>query len=105
LHQLVCLYVCRAKIIWRQNDVLTWLETNVNTVLDRIDAKDPIISDCKEKRFVRYGGTPPRPILRHVILSDYKEKVPLAVFVSKEKQAIMTYDPLPPVDSVNCYQR
>jgi len=105
LHQLVCLYVCRAKIIWRQNDVLTWLETNVNTVLDRIDAKDPIIGDYKEKRFVRYGGTPPRPILRHVILSDYKEKVPLAVFVSKEKQAIMTYDPLPPVDSVNCYQR
>ncbi|KAM8711032.1 hypothetical protein ACLKA7_017631 [Drosophila subpalustris] len=105
LHQLVCLYVCRAKILWRQNDVLSWLETNVNTVLDRIDAKDPLVNDCKEKRSVRYGGTPPRPILRHVILSDYKEKVPLAVFVSKEKQAIMTYDPLPPLDSVNCYQR
>jgi len=97
--------VCRAKIVWRQNDVLTWLESNVNTALDRIDTKDPLINDCKEKRSVRYGGTPPRPILRHVILSDYKEKVPLAVFVSKEKQAIMTYDPLPPVDSVNCYQR
>ncbi|XP_023174230.1 transcription factor 25 [Drosophila hydei] len=105
LHQLVCLYVCRAKVIWRQNDVLFWLESTVNTVLDRIDSKDPIINDYKEKRSVRYGGTPPRPILRHVILSDYKEKVPLAVFVSKEKQAIMTYDPLPPVDSVNCYQR
>ncbi|EDW69489.1 ribosome quality control complex subunit TCF25 [Drosophila virilis] len=105
LHQLVCLYVCRAKVVWRQNDVLFWLETNVNAVMDRIDSKDPIINDYKDKRSVRYGGTPPRPILRHVILSDYKEKVPLAVFVSKEKQAIMTYDPLPPVDSVNCYQR
>ncbi|KAH8402858.1 hypothetical protein KR222_007670 [Zaprionus bogoriensis] len=105
LHQLVCLYVCRAKIVWRQNDVLAWLESNVNVALDRIDSKDSVVNDFKEKRSLRYGGTPPRPILRHVILSDFKEKVPLAVFVSKEKQAIMTYDPLPPVDSVNCYQR
>ncbi|ALC43377.1 CG7927 [Drosophila busckii] len=105
LHQLVCLYVCRAKIVWRQNDVLSWLERNVNAVLDRIDAKDPIVQDCKDKRILRYGGTPPRPILRHVILSDYKEKVPLAIFVSKERQAIMTYDPLPPADTVNFYQQ
>lgn len=105
LHQLVCLYVCRAKVVWRHNEALSWLETNVNAVLDRIDNKDIVVNDFKEKRSLRYGGTPPRPILRHVILSDFKEKVPLAVFVSKEKQAIMTYDPLPPVDSVNCYQR
>ncbi|KAI8040997.1 hypothetical protein M5D96_005246 [Drosophila gunungcola] len=105
LHQLVCLYVCRARVVWRQNEVLPWLESNVNVVLDRIDNKEPIVNEYKEKRSLRYGGTPPRPILRHVILSDYKEKVPLAVFVSKEKQAIMTYDPLPPPNSVNCYQR
>ncbi|XP_034658743.1 transcription factor 25 isoform X1 [Drosophila subobscura] len=105
LHQLVCLYVCRARVVWRSTEVLPWLESNVNVVLDRIDAKDPVVNEYKEKRSVRYGGTPPRPILRHVILSDYKEKVPLAVFVAKEKQAIMTYDPLPPPDSVNCYQR
>lgn len=91
--------------MWRHNEALSWLETNVNAVLDRIDNKDIVVNDFKEKRSLRYGGTPPRPILRHVILSDFKEKVPLAVFVSKEKQAIMTYDPLPPVDSVNCYQR
>ncbi|XP_017016628.1 ribosome quality control complex subunit TCF25 isoform X1 [Drosophila kikkawai] len=105
LHQLVCLYVCRARVVWRQNEVLPWLESNVNAVLDRIDSKDPLVNEYKEKRSLRYGGTPPRPILRHVILSDYKEKVPLAVFVAKEKQAIMTYDPLPPPNSVNCYQR
>ncbi|KAH8361425.1 hypothetical protein KR084_001918 [Drosophila pseudotakahashii] len=105
LHQLVCLYVCRARVVWRQNEVLPWLESNVNVVLDRIESKDPLVNEYKTKRSLRYGGTPPRPILRHVILSDYKEKVPLAVFVSKEKQAIMTYDPLPPPNSVNCYQR
>ncbi|KAH8246241.1 hypothetical protein KR038_006598 [Drosophila bunnanda] len=105
LHQLVCLYVCRARVVWRQNEVLPWLESNVNVALDRIESKDPVVNEYKEKRSLRYGGTPPRPILRHVILSDYKEKVPLAVFVAKEKQAIMTYDPLPPPNSVNCYQR
>ncbi|XP_020814719.1 transcription factor 25 isoform X2 [Drosophila serrata] len=105
LHQLVCLYVCRARVVWRQNEVLPWLESNVNVVLDRIETKDPVVNEYKEKRSLRYSGTPPRPILRHVILSDYKEKVPLAVFVAKEKQAIMTYDPLPPPNSVNCYQR
>lgn len=97
--------MCRAKVVWRQNDVLSWLESNVNAVLDRIDSKDFVVNDFKEKRSLRYSGTPPRPILRHVILSDFKEKVPLAIFVSKEKQAIMTYDPLPPADSVNCYHR
>ncbi|EDV40388.1 uncharacterized protein Dana_GF23957, isoform A [Drosophila ananassae] len=105
LHQLVCLYVCRARVVWRQNEVLPWLESNVNIVLDRIEKKDPLVNEYKEKRSLRYGGTPPRPILRHVILSDYKEKVPLAVFVSKEKQAIMTYDPLPPPNSINSYER
>ncbi|KAM7357388.1 nuclear localized protein 1 [Cochliomyia hominivorax] len=104
LHQLVCLYICRAKVVWRQNNILNWLERNVNTALDRIDGKDEVIQEYCQKRAARYVQ-PPRPILRHVILSDYKEKVPLAPFVAKEKEAIMMYDPLPPLDSVNCYER
>ncbi|XP_065359710.1 ribosome quality control complex subunit TCF25 [Calliphora vicina] len=104
LHQLVCLYICRAKVVWRQNNLLPWLERNVNTALDRIDSKDEVVQEYSAKRSARYVQ-PPRPILRHVILSDYKEKVPLAPFVAKEKEAIMMYDPLPPADSVNCYER
>uniref|UniRef100_A0A1I8MQK8 Uncharacterized protein n=1 Tax=Musca domestica TaxID=7370 RepID=A0A1I8MQK8_MUSDO len=104
LHQLVSLYVCRAKVIWRQNNILPWLERNFNAALDRIESKDEVIQDYKQKRSARYVQ-PPRPILRHVILSDYKEKVPLAPFVAKEKEAIMMYDPLPPLDSVNFYER
>lgn len=104
LHQLVCLYICRAKVIWRQSNILSWLERNVNAVLDKVEAKDEIIADYNQKRAARYV-TPPRAILRHVILSDYKEKVPLAPFVSKEKDAIVMYDPLPPADSINCYER
>lgn len=104
LHQLVSLYVCRAKVIWRQNNILNWLERNVNTVIDRVDLKDDIVAEYNQKRAARYVN-PPRPILRHVILSDYKEKVPLAPFVAKEKEPIVMYDPLPPLDSVNCYER
>ncbi|XP_013114197.1 ribosome quality control complex subunit TCF25 [Stomoxys calcitrans] len=104
LHQLVSLYICRAKVIWRQNNILPWLERNVNVALDRIESKDEVIQEYSQKRAARYVQ-PPRPILRHVILSDYKEKVPLAPFVAKEKEAIMMYDPLPPLDSVNFYER
>ncbi|XP_067644356.1 ribosome quality control complex subunit TCF25 [Eurosta solidaginis] len=104
LHQLVSLYICRAKVVWRQNNMLPWLERNVNTILDLVDKKDEIIDDYNQKRAVRYVS-PPRPILRHVILSDYKEKVPLAPFIAKEKDPILMYDPLPPLDSVNCYER
>ncbi|XP_036345305.1 transcription factor 25-like isoform X1 [Rhagoletis pomonella] len=104
LHQLVSLYICRAKVVWRQNNMLPWLERNVNLVLDLVDQKDEVITDYNQKRAVRYVS-PPRPILRHVILSDYKEKVPLAPFLAKEKDPLMMYDPLPPVDSVNCYER
>ncbi|XP_054735841.1 transcription factor 25 [Anastrepha obliqua] len=104
LHQLVALYICRAKVVWRQNDMLPWLERNVNVVLDMVDQKDEVITDYNQKRAVRYVS-PPRQILRHVILSDYKEKVPLAPFLAKEKDPLMMYDPLPPLDSVNCYER
>lgn len=54
---------------------------------------------------VRRYKTPPRAILRHIILSDFKEKVPLAPFINKETEPILMYDPLPPHDSVNIYKR
>lgn len=50
--------------------------------------------------FFRYK-TPPRAILRHIILSDFKEKVPLAPFINKETEPILMYDPLPPLDTIN----
>lgn len=46
---------------------------------------------------------PPRAILRHIILSDFKEKVPLSSFLSKT-ESLLVYDPLPPLDSINIYE-
>uniref|UniRef100_A0A6B2EHN5 Transcription factor 25 n=1 Tax=Phlebotomus kandelakii TaxID=1109342 RepID=A0A6B2EHN5_9DIPT len=104
LQQLTSLYVCRSKIIWRDTEILPWLERNVNTVLDRVDAKDELVAEFALKRSQRYMS-PPRAILRHIVLSDFKEKVPLAPFIAKETDPILMYDPLPPLDSVNIYTR
>lgn len=104
LQQLIALYVCRAKLLWKDNEILPWLERNVNIVMDRIDANDEIVADYTTKRNQRYIK-PPKPILRHIVLSDFKEKVPLASFLNKDADPILMYDPLPPADSINIYSR
>ncbi|XP_031632722.1 transcription factor 25 [Contarinia nasturtii] len=104
LQQLTSLYVSRSKTVWRDTEILPWLSRNVNSVLDRVDLKDPIVNEYTTKRTQRYK-TPPRPILRHIILSDFKEKVPLAPFINQETEPIVMYDPLPPLDSINIYAK
>lgn len=104
LQQLTSLYVCRSKNVWCDSDILPWLEKNVNIVLDKVDGKDEIVSEYTAKRNQRYVN-PPRNILRHVILSDFKENVPIAYFLKKETESILHYDPLPPLDSVNTYTK
>lgn len=104
LQQLTALYVCRSKLIWRDPELLPWLERNVSRVLDMVDGKDEIVREFETKRKQRYQN-PPRPILRHIVLADFKEKVPLAQFLTKENDPILMYDPLPPLDSINIYTR
>lgn len=105
LQQLCHLYIARCKIVWSgDNEILMWLERNVHVVLDRVDNKDEIINDCITKRSSRYPH-PPRNILRHVILSEFKEKVPVADFLKKDSDPIVHFDPLPPLDSINIYER
>lgn len=84
---------------------MPWLERNVNIVLDRVDAKDSIVAEYTQKRSQRYNKSPPKEILRHIILSDFKEKVPLAPFINKDTEPILMYDPLPPTDTINIYTR
>lgn len=105
LQQLMQLYIARCKIVWSgDNEILMWLERNVHVVLDRVDKKDDFISECIAKRGSRYPH-PPRNILRHVILSEFKEKVPIADFLKKDTEPIVHFDPLPPLDSMNIYER
>uniref|UniRef100_A0A182THS5 Transcription factor 25 n=1 Tax=Anopheles melas TaxID=34690 RepID=A0A182THS5_9DIPT len=104
LQQLMSLYVCRSKLVWRDAELLPWLERNVNAVLDRVDAKEDVVAEYATKRSQRYSN-PPRQVLRHIVLSDFKEKVPLAQFIKKETDPMLMYDPLPPLDSINIYSR
>lgn len=104
MQQLTSLYTCRSKIVWQDTAILGWMEKNVNIVLDKVDARDDVITEYSLKRSQRYKA-PPKAILRHIILSDFKEKVPLAPFINKDTEPILMYDPLPPVDSINIYNR
>lgn len=63
--------------IWKENDLLAWLERNVHKVLDRVDKGDALVQDYESKRAKRYQGAMPRSIARHIILSDIKGVSPL----------------------------
>lgn len=94
-----CLYICRCKVLWTQIELSPWLEANAKVVCELFQAKDDVIIAYKRERKMRYG-TPPRPVLRHVILADFKKEVPLSIFLS-ENETLFTFDPLPPRDSIN----
>lgn len=82
---------------------MLWLEESVKEVLIRVDAADPLVEECQNKRKQRYQSAP-RNIHRHVLLSEIKEatsSLPLEVTT----QPIMGFDPLPPLDSVTSYTR
>ncbi|XP_020489401.1 transcription factor 25 [Labrus bergylta] len=103
LAELTALYVGRTCSLWREAAVMLWLEESVKEVLRRVDAKDPLVEDCQNKRKQRYQSAP-RNIHRHVLLSEIKEatsSLPLEV----TSQPVMGFDPLPPLDSVMSYTR
>ncbi|XP_028258183.1 ribosome quality control complex subunit TCF25 [Parambassis ranga] len=103
LAELTALYVGRTHTLWREAAVMLWLEGSVKEVLCRVDAKDPLVEDCQNKRKQRYQSAP-RNIHRHVLLSEIKEatsSLPLEVTT----QPVMGFDPLPPLDSVISYTR
>ena len=49
LEQLIRLYVGRSHYCWKEPDVMVWLERNVKRVLERVDAKEPIVQQCAAK--------------------------------------------------------
>lgn len=161
LEKLQDLYVARSYHLWKEPEVILFLETATHNVLRRVDARDEYANFCRSKRAIRYQGQPPRNVLRHIILSDFKEVTvshhavrkyspfaskaqiiqlflfsPIQSFVlainSRQRYSgskrpniisevtkfsqllcqqirdtgpIFSYDPLPPADSVDIYQR
>lgn len=75
LEKLQKLYVVRSFHLWKEADILPWLEECVHAVLNRVESKDDYIKYCQVKRSKRYRGKLPRNILRHIILSDLQEVI------------------------------
>lgn len=73
LEKLQTLYVIRTWHLWKDANIISWLETAANTVMDKIDSGDEYGIFCKAKRSQRYQGQLPKNIRRHIILSDIKQ--------------------------------
>ncbi|XP_071443869.1 ribosome quality control complex subunit TCF25 [Hetaerina americana] len=102
LLQLIQLYIARNYHIWKEPALLPWLEKNVNKVIDRVISGDPLVKESEIKRMKRYVVSP-NNILRHIILSDLKD---VSATINGDIQGpLLSFDPLPPHDSINLYTR
>ncbi|OXU28086.1 hypothetical protein TSAR_013885 [Trichomalopsis sarcophagae] len=102
LDKLQTLYIARSFHLWKEAEILPWLEKNVNIVFQRVDSKDDYVKFCQVKRTKRYQGKLPRNILRHFIVSDLKD-VTVNVQGIQNEGPILSHDPLPPENSINIY--
>nr|CAG4638662.1 EOG090X0BCY [Cyclestheria hislopi] len=103
LKHLVQLYVGRSYHTWKDGDLLPWLEKNANIALDRIESCKNLAAEFEEKRKRRYQGTP-RNIYRHILISEIKDAT-ATLPPDLAEAPLMSYDPLPPLDSVSSYIR
>nr|CAG4637271.1 EOG090X0BCY [Ceriodaphnia reticulata]SVE73132.1 EOG090X0BCY [Ceriodaphnia reticulata] len=103
LNNLIQLYIGRSFHLWKDTELLSWLERNANSCLNDVDRNPSMIQDYEDKRKKRYQGTP-RNIYRHILLSDIKDAT--ATLPQELSDApVMSFDPLPPVESVSSYSR
>ncbi|XP_045606255.1 ribosome quality control complex subunit TCF25 isoform X1 [Procambarus clarkii] len=103
LTQIVNLYVGRCYHVWKEAGVMTWLEENVQVVLARVDSGDPLVKEGEEIRKVRYQGTP-MAIYRHILMAEIKHAT-AALPAALANSPVMSYDPLPPPDTICGYSR
>ncbi|XP_069986602.1 ribosome quality control complex subunit TCF25 [Penaeus vannamei] len=103
LSQIVNLYCGRNYHVWKEAGVMSWLEENVKIVLERVDREDPLVKEGQEMRKVRYQGTP-MAIYRHIILAEIKDAT-ASLPPALANTPVMSFDPLPPPDSICGYSR
>ena len=106
LHIVTCmckLYANRVHHIWKQPEVMKWLERATKRAIERVNSKDLSVEKSVHNRKTLYKGTP-RNIFRHFILSDVKD-VNVALPVGLQRDELYSYDPLPPPNTVRSYER
>ena len=97
------LYANRVYHIWKQPEVMKWLERATKRAIERVGKKEPSIEKSIHNRKTLYKGTP-RNIYRHFILSEVND-VNLALPVGLQREELYSYDPLPPPNTVRSYER
>nr|CAD7197798.1 unnamed protein product [Timema douglasi] len=102
LQQLIQLYVHRNYHLWKDQTLLDWLVANALQVVTRFQIQDPVFNEAQANRAKRYIELP-RNLVRHFLLSDIKE-VPGALPIDSQG-AGMSFDPLPPLQSIDLYTR
>lgn len=103
LMTLIQLYVGRCCHLWKEPEVVSWLEVNVNASLDRVDNKDSLIEFSAEKRKTRYQGMP-KNIYRHILISEIKDAT-ATLPPDMSRTSFLSFDPLPPTDNISSYSR
>lgn len=101
LSYLISMYVTRSYHIWKEVQLLPWLERNVQIVLDRVDAKDPMVKTMENLRATLYSAKPPLNIHRHLLLSDMSDTI--APPIEAVTNPILIMDPFPPPDGTSFY--
>ncbi|KAL7059245.1 hypothetical protein AAHC03_013146 [Spirometra sp. Aus1] len=116
LGRLLDVYVSQCHYYWQEPDVLAWLESNVEAVLQLVEPviipgsststcpntePDPRLRKYSEKRKSCYVQAP-RNILRHIFLRELPD-APLLLPPNHGSQRIYPLDPFPPLDSINSY--
>lgn len=102
LKQLIAVYVGRCYMCWKLSEVMEWLERNVKIVIERVEKKDPLLQQYAQRRQSRYKGTP-RNIYRHILVSEIPSAT--ATLPQDVASTVLSFDPLPPLDSVESYTR
>ncbi|XP_022781042.1 transcription factor 25-like, partial [Stylophora pistillata] len=105
LKQLEALYIGRTYHVWKEPEVGNTTATPVGCA-PHFMKQQPNQEDNFLKtlwRQVRYRGTP-RNIYRHLVMSDIKDAV-TSLPMDLVNVPLLSYDPLPPQDSVTGYSR
>uniref|UniRef100_A0A8C4XEK5 Transcription factor 25 (basic helix-loop-helix) n=1 Tax=Erpetoichthys calabaricus TaxID=27687 RepID=A0A8C4XEK5_ERPCA len=100
LNELVSLYVGRCHFMWKNATVMVWLEKNVKDVLSRVDLGDPVVEDAEIKERVLLLSASRRYLLLCPLYGEFNLMELLVT-----TQAMMGFDPLPPLNSITSYSR
>lgn len=96
---LISIYVKRTGFLWKVKPVMAWLERNFALMASKFSTGELRDQSQNLELWHCFRGPVPRNLLRHVVLSDLKVKIPPSV----SKISTLDIDPYPPTNSIISY--